>query len=350
MDTVARIPNNSPISCIHTFRSQSPHFPTSSAAIRVGRGSWTPIRASTAEREEVLLAPPRKEDQQLKNGIAEFYDESSSLWENIWGDHMHHGFYDPDSTVSVSDHRAAQIRMIEESLRFASVSEERAKWPKRIVDVGCGIGGSSRYLAEKFGASSVGITLSPVQARRANALAAAQGLTHKVSFQVGDALEQPFPDGKFDLVWSMESGEHMPDKTKFVGELARVAAPGGTIIIVTWCHRDLGPDEQSLQPWEQDLLKKICDAYYLPAWCSAADYVKLLQSLSLQDIKSEDWSSFVAPFWPAVIRSALTWKGLTSLLSSGQKTIKGALAMPLMIEGYKKGLIKFAIITCRKPE
>jgi len=122
MDTVARIPNNSPISCIHTFRSQSPHFPTSSAAIRVGRGSWTPIRASTAEREEVLLAPPRKEDQQLKNGIAEFYDESSSLWENIWGDHMHHGFYDPDSTVSVSDHRAAQIRMIEESLRFASVS------------------------------------------------------------------------------------------------------------------------------------------------------------------------------------------------------------------------------------
>jgi len=64
--------------------------------------------------------------------------------------------------------------------------------------------------------------------------------------------------------------------------LGRVAAPGGTIIIVTWCHRDLGPDEQSLQPWEQDLLKKICDAYYLPAWCSAADYVKLLQSLSLQ--------------------------------------------------------------------
>ncbi len=36
----------------------------------------------------------------------------------------------------------------------------------------------------------------------------------QVSFQVADALEQPFPDGKFDLVWSMESGEHMPDKAK----------------------------------------------------------------------------------------------------------------------------------------
>ncbi|KAG2398165.1 hypothetical protein LR48_Vigan08g202100 [Vigna angularis] len=352
MDTLARISNNTPISCIHTFRSQSPNFPTSLAIIRVGRGSLTPIRASTTstERGEVVLPPQREDDKQLQKGIAEFYDESSSIWENIWGDHMHHGFYDPDSTVSVSDHRAAQIRMIEESLRFASISEERTKWPKRIVDVGCGIGGSSRYLAEKFGATGVGITLSPVQAQRANALAAAQGLAHKVSFEVADALQQPFPDGQFDLVWSMESGEHMPDKTKFVGELARVAAPGGTIIIVTWCHRDLGPEEQSLQPWEQNLLKKICDAYYLPAWCSAADYIKLLRSLSLQDIKSEDWSRFVAPFWPAVIRSALTWKGLTSLLSSGQKTIKGALAMPLMIEGYKKGLIKFAIITCRKPE
>lgn len=58
----------------------------------------------------------------LKQGIAEFYDESSGLWENIWGDHMHHGYYDAGSTVSVEDHRIAQIRMIEQALRFASVS------------------------------------------------------------------------------------------------------------------------------------------------------------------------------------------------------------------------------------
>lgn len=63
-----------------------------------------------------------KNDGALKKGIAEFYDESSGMWEDIWGDHMHHGFYDPDSTVSVSDHRAAQIRMIDEALRFAGLS------------------------------------------------------------------------------------------------------------------------------------------------------------------------------------------------------------------------------------
>lgn len=60
----------------------------------------------------------------LREGIAEFYNETSGLWEEIWGDHMHHGFYDPDSSVQLSDsgHRGAQIRMIEESLRFAGVT------------------------------------------------------------------------------------------------------------------------------------------------------------------------------------------------------------------------------------
>ncbi|XP_044498301.1 tocopherol O-methyltransferase, chloroplastic isoform X2 [Mangifera indica] len=314
---------------------------TSRVALRVSLNLsrlLTPVRATTAS-----------DTRELQQGIAEFYDESSKLWEDIWGSHMHHGFYDPDSSVSVSDHRAAQVRMIEESLRFAAISDP-SNWPKSVVDVGCGIGGSSRYLAKKYGAKCKGITLSPVQAQRANELADAEGLADTVSFQVADALDQPFPDGQFDLVWSMESGEHIPDKTKFVNELARVAAPGGRIIIVTWCHRDLGPSEESLQPWEEEILNKICDAYYLPAWCSTAHYINLLQSLSLQDIKAEDWSEHVAPFWPAVIRSALTWKGLTSLLASGLKTMKGALAMPLMIEGYKKGLIKFAIITCRKPK
>ena len=69
------------------------------------------------------------EEASLKKGIAELYDESSGLWEDIWGDHMHHGFYEPDSSAAAAaaasdsdTHRLAQIRMIEESLRFAGVS------------------------------------------------------------------------------------------------------------------------------------------------------------------------------------------------------------------------------------
>lgn len=153
---------------------------------------------------------------------------------------------------------------------------------------------------------------------------------YQASFQVADALAQPFPDGQFDLVWSMESGEHMPDKAKvfsctkftfspyspvviiavsletcsifvhslplfsnlqFADELVRVAAPGATIILVTWCHRDLGPSEQSLKPDEKKLLDKICNAFYLPAWCSTADYLKLLESYSLEVITWQHLSS-----------------------------------------------------------
>lgn len=61
------------------------------------------------------------------------------------------------------------------------LSEDPKKRPESVVDVGCGIGGSSRYLARKFEAECQGITLSPVQAQRANSLAAAQGLADKVN-------------------------------------------------------------------------------------------------------------------------------------------------------------------------
>jgi tocopherol O-methyltransferase len=78
---------------------------------------------------------------------------------------------------------------------------------RSFVDVGCGVGGSTRHLARKFGAKGTGITLSPVQVGIAQARSAAAGLADAVSFQVADALAMPFADGAFDLVWSLESGE-----------------------------------------------------------------------------------------------------------------------------------------------
>ncbi|GLJ12469.1 hypothetical protein SUGI_0191680 [Cryptomeria japonica] len=316
-------------------------------SIGVGQASRIKMITGSNPRREIRC----RSGAELREGIAEFYDASSGVWEDIWGEHMHHGFYPLNNQTPNQpnvDHRAAQITMIEKALSFAGLSEKESERPSSVVDVGCGIGGSSRYLATKYRANVKGITLSPLQAARATALTLAAGLGDRVDFQVADALNQPFPDGQFDLVWSMESGEHMPDKEKFMRELVRVAAPGGSIIIVTWCHRDLSPDEVSLKPNEQELLDKICSAFYLPAWCSGADYVKLAQACSLEDIKAADWSENVAPFWPAVISSALSWRGVMGLFKSGWKTIKGALAMNLMVKGYQQGLIKFTIITARK--
>lgn len=55
----------------------------------------------------------------------------------------------------------------------------------------------------------------------------------------------------------MESGEHMPNKQDFVNELVRVTKPGGRILIVTWCHRELNSGETQLASWENKLLNRI---------------------------------------------------------------------------------------------
>lgn len=289
--------------------------------------------------------PPRcssaRATTRLQEGIARFYDASSALWEDMWGEHMHHGYY-PDGKVDQVDHKQAQVDMVERVLKWADV-----KNVQKMVDVGCGIGGSSRHVVRKYpGSTATGISLSPKQVERANQITKEANLD--ANFQVADALQQPFEDGSFDLVWSLESGEHMPDKKQFVQELARVCAPGGTIIVVTWCHRVL-QERESLKAEEESLLKRICDAYYLPAWCSIKDYEDLMQEQGLASIKVDDWSEFVAPFWGAVIQTALQPRGIIGLFSSGWETLRGALVMPLMAQGFRMGLIKFNLITARKP-
>jgi tocopherol O-methyltransferase len=317
---------------------------------------------------EDLAKPFVRAKASLNEGIASFYDESSGLWEEQWGEHMHHGFY-PEGKDR-DDHARAQVDMIDEALKWAEVDGSKIR---TMLDVGCGIGGSSRHIARTFGCDAEGITLSPVQARRANELSSQvsqfrgartttfespqtrsprdEKMTRdpRLTFRVADALAQPFPNDQFDLVWSMESGEHMPDKKKFIGELTRVCAPGGKILIATWCHRDLRSGEHSLPESEQFLLDRICDAYYLPKWCSVSDYERIVNDDDrLTDLKTADWSKEVAPFWRAVIGVALTKRGVLGLLRAGPATVRGGLVMPLMQKGLRDGTIKFNLITATK--
>lgn len=300
------------------------------------------LRSTVRRVRDSLTSQPRSRDD-LKLGIAGFYDRSSPLWEEVWGEHMHHGYYDPPDRT---DHQQAQVDLIDEVLRWARVVPRQVT---SVVDVGCGIGGSSRHLARKYDCTAQGITLSPYQAQRGNELAKEQGLAERASFQVADALDQPFKDDSFDLVWSLESGEHMPDKRQFVRELFRVATPGGRVILVTWCHRDLEEGEASLSRRELSLLRKINRAYYLPEWCSVQDYVDMLEERGAQNIRRDDWSYIIAPFWKAVIKSSLNPKSVWGLLKSGFTTQRGAYAMLLMLRGFDQGLIKFGLITATKP-
>lgn len=278
----------------------------------------------------------------LQQQIREFYDASSGLWEQIWGEHMHHGYYGATGSDR-KDRRQAQIDLIEELLAWGEV--ERAA---NIVDVGCGIGGSSLYLAEKFNARATGITLSPVQANRAIDRARAANLSDRTQFLVADALSTPFADNSFDFVWSLESGEHMPDKARFLQECYRILKPGGTFLMATWCHRSI--DLLPLTADEQNHLNDIYRVYCLPYVISLPQYEAIARSIGFTQIRTADWSQAVAPFWNIVIDSALTPTAIWGLLQSGWTTIQAALSLGLMQRGYDRGLVKFGLLYGTKEE
>ncbi|GAA6619200.1 methyltransferase domain-containing protein [Scytonema sp. NUACC26] len=272
----------------------------------------------------------------LYQQIQEFYDASSGLWEQIWGEHMHHGYYGADGKAK-KDRRQAQIDLIEELLKWAGVQKA-----ENILDVGCGIGGSSLHLAEKFHAKATGITLSPVQAARATQRAQELNLVSQAHFQVADAQAMPFDDNSFDLVWALESGEHMPDKTKFMQECYRVLKPGGMLIMVTWCHRPI--DNSPLTADEEKLLAEIYRVYCLPYVISLPEYENIARQLGLQNIRTADWSKAVTPFWDVVIDSAFSPQAIWGLLLSGWTTIQAALSLGLMRRGYERGLVRFGLL------
>ncbi|MCY7328106.1 MAG: class I SAM-dependent methyltransferase, partial [Saprospiraceae bacterium] len=260
-----------------------------------------------------MSKPPTMNDS-LNQQISHFYDRSTPIWLDTWGEHMHHGYYGADG-LAKKDHRQAQVDLVEEMLRWGQVQQV-----SRLLDAGCGVGGSARYLAQKFEATALGMTLSPVQAEQAKQYTQRAGLENRVQFQVRDMMTLHAADGSFDLVWSMESAEHIQDKQLLFNLFYERLAPGGKFLMATWCHRAMPPE---LSSEEQHLLEKIYRLYHLPPMVERARLVEYATAAGFSEVKSADWSRSVAPFWKAVIRTALRWSSVGGLLRAGWPTIKG---------------------------
>jgi tocopherol O-methyltransferase len=270
----------------------------------------------------------------LHKQIAQFYDQSSGLWEAVWGEHMHHGYWNgPDDAKSP---KQAQIDLMEELIRLAP----RLSPGSRVLDMGCGIGGSSTYLAQRYGFDVTGITLSPVQAERAGERAKSLGLESKVNFQVTNALKTPFATHSFDLIWSLESGEHMADKKQFLEECYRLLKPGGTLLFATWCCKD-----GALTAREEKILAEIYRMYHLPYVLSIEAYDQLMEDVGFMPVHSLDWSREVEKFWDLVIDSSLNPAILGRIFQSGWLVVQGALAMRLMRQGYRRGIVRYGVLT-----
>jgi len=100
----------------------------------------------------------------------------------------------------------------------------------RVLDVGCGIGGSSRFLATKLGCNVTGIDLTHEFVDTAIRLSELVGLDGSVKFQQASALELPFADNSFDVVWTQHVQMNIQDKRRFYSEMARVLVPGGRLV------------------------------------------------------------------------------------------------------------------------
>ena len=96
-----------------------------------------------------------------------------------------------------------------------------------VLDAGCGIGGTCRYLAATFGCKVIGVDLTDEHCRVAEMLSARLGLSHLTEFHQGSVLELPFANDHFDLVWTEHTQMNIADKAAFYGELFRVLKPGG---------------------------------------------------------------------------------------------------------------------------
>ncbi|HCM76945.1 MAG TPA: class I SAM-dependent methyltransferase [Cytophagales bacterium] len=119
-------------------------------------------------------------------------------------------------------------------VRGAAVSKELAAYIDQpglsVIDIGCGLGGPCRMLAEEFNCNVTGIDMNTEFIRTAQKLTEWVGLTQKINFVQGDALQLPFPDKSFDVAWTQHVQMNIEDKQQFYAEMSRVLKPGGAFI------------------------------------------------------------------------------------------------------------------------
>jgi len=140
-------------------------------------------------------------------------------------------------------------------VRGAEVSEELASAYKldhsKVLDVGCGLGGPSRMLAEKYNCRVTGIDLSHEYIRTAQGLSKLVGLQDKTDYIQTNALELPFESGSFDVVWTQHVQMNIQHKLKFYSEIERVLNDSGALIYYDIFRKGSG-DIHYPVPWADE--------------------------------------------------------------------------------------------------
>lgn len=158
--------------------------------------------------------------------IRDYYDHTEVHYRRFWRMEesmgLHYGIWD-DNTANLGQ------AIINTNARLAALGEVRPN--DRVLDAGCGVGGSAIFLAKTVGCSVTGITLSERQVKTATQFAQQNKVASFVQFRQMDYTKTAFSDAHFDVVWAIESMQTALDKGLFLQEMARVLKPGGRLLV-----------------------------------------------------------------------------------------------------------------------
>jgi tocopherol O-methyltransferase len=266
-----------------------------------------------------------------KHKIIELYDVISPYYPSLWGEHLHHGYW----IVGDESKEKAQLQLVEHLAELANV-----KLGSEILDIGCGMGGSSLYLARNYNATVTGITISPVQVEMATAAAARERID--VKFLVMDAEAMDFKK-QFDILWSVESISHYQHREDFFVSATRLLKPGGAFAIIDWFKKEnltSAETKKFIQPIEKGML---CELQIMD------DYEQYLSSNGLQITHREVLNKNCAKTWDLgldIIRNRSFW---ALAAKYGSNIVSHLKAFRAMRAGFASGNFVYGLLIARAP-
>lgn len=267
-----------------------------------------------------------------KRDIQLHYDLATVFYRILWGRHIHHGLW--EGTESPSQ---AQQNLVDTLARLANIAAG-----DRVVDVGCGMGGSSLYLA-MLGAHVTGITLSPVQRCWAAAAARWRGLADRATFRRADAESIELPAASFDVVWSVECTEHLFDKPLFFRRAADWVRPGGRLAICAWLAGDAPHSPTVVQK-----VHDVCEGFLCPSLGTEDEYRSWITAAGFRLEHVHDWTARVSDTWriclQRVRRSRVRW--LARLAHRGSVDFLDR--FDVILDAYQSGAMKYGCFIARR--
>jgi len=266
-----------------------------------------------------------------KREIVQHYDVVSPYYRSLWGEHLHHGYWiRGDETKEV-----AQLQLTEHLATLANVPEGAA-----VLDIGCGMGASSLYLARRYKARATGITISPVQVEMARKAASAAHVD--AQFLLMDAEALNFPQ-LFDILWSIESISHYHDRRSFFADAVRLLKPGGVFALTDWFKKaklSAAQTRKFIQPIERGMLVELE---------TMDDYESYLVASGLQIVHRQELTRQCAKTWELsldIVRNKSFW-----ILAAkyGENFLKYLRAFQAVRAAFNSGNFVYGLFVARKP-